>query len=55
MIQIKNYINGKYLDPIQNEWLDNYNPADGSIYGKTPNSSSQDDDAEIARLQSYTK
>lgn len=42
MIQIKNYINGKYLDPLQNEWLDNYNPADGSIYGKTPNSSSQD-------------
>ena len=42
MIQLKNYINGEFLDPIQNEWLDNYNPSNGSVYGQTPNSSLKD-------------
>ena len=42
MIQLKNYINGEFLDPIQNEWLDNYNPSIGSVYGQTPNSSLKD-------------
>ena len=42
MIQLKNFINGEFLDPIQNEWLDNYNPSNGSIYGQTPNSSLKD-------------
>ena len=42
MIQLKNYINGEFLEPIQNEWLDNYNPSNGSVYGHTPNSSLKD-------------
>lgn len=42
MIQLKNFINGEFLEPIQNEWLDNYNPSNGSIYGQTPNSSLKD-------------
>ena len=42
MIQIQNYIDGAFVNPIQNEWLDNIDPADGLVYGKTPNSSSKD-------------
>ena len=42
MIQIQNYINGVFSNPIQNEWLDNISPADGVVYGKIPNSSSED-------------
>ncbi|GAA0873194.1 aldehyde dehydrogenase [Gangjinia marincola] len=39
---IQNYINGEFLDPISGEWLDNYEPAVGEIYGKIPNSSEDD-------------
>ena len=42
MIHIQNYIDGVFSDPIQNEWIDNIGPADGLVYGKTPNSSSKD-------------
>ena len=41
-MNIKNYINGTYTDPLSNEWLDNYCPADGQIYGQLPNSSEED-------------
>ncbi len=42
MRDIKNFINGEYVDPISGEWLDNYNPATGEVYCKLPNSSSID-------------
>jgi len=42
MIKIKNYINGEYVNPISNEWIDNYNPSNGEIYGQIPNSSKED-------------
>ena len=42
MIQLKNFINGEFLNPIQNQWLDNYNPSNGSIYGQLPNSCLKD-------------
>ena len=45
-MQVKNFINGNYQDPISNDWLDNYSPINGSIYGKLPNSSY--DDVELA-------
>jgi len=41
-MNIKNYINGQFISPISNEWIDNYCPADGGIYGKIPNSSKED-------------
>ncbi|MBT7851623.1 MAG: aldehyde dehydrogenase [Formosa sp.] len=41
-MHIQNYINGVFSDPIQNEWIDNIDPADGLVYGKIPNSSSED-------------
>ena len=39
---IQNYINGQYVNPISNEWIDNFCPANGEIYGQIPNSSKQD-------------
>lgn len=41
---IKNFINGEYLDPKKDRWLDNYNPASGEIYGKIPDSTREDID-----------
>lgn len=42
---IKNYINGVYVNPVDDYWLDNYNPATGAVYGQIPNSSQADVDA----------
>ncbi|WP_439151488.1 aldehyde dehydrogenase [Winogradskyella sp.] len=39
---IKNYINGKFTNPIKKNWIDNYNPANGEVYGQIPNSSKED-------------
>jgi len=41
-MKIKNYINGKFSPPITDEWLDNYCPDNGEIYGQIPNSSTKD-------------
>ena len=41
-MNIQNYINGKYLPPLANEWVDNYCPANGEVYGQIPNSSAKD-------------
>ncbi len=42
MKKIENYIDGKYIAPIKNNWLDNYNPAKGEVYSQIPDSSSED-------------
>jgi len=42
MIQIQNYIDGRFVNPIQNEWIDNTDPSNGLVYGKIPNSCSKD-------------
>lgn len=41
-MKIQNFINGKFENPISNEWIDNYCPANGEIYGQIPNSSKKD-------------
>ncbi len=41
-MNIKNYINGQFQNPEKDEWLDNYCPANGEIYGQIPNSSKTD-------------
>ena len=41
-MKIQNYINGEFVNPIQDDWLENYNPAIGEVYGQTPNSSIED-------------
>ena len=41
-MNIKNYINGEFTNPITNNWVDNYNPTNGEVYGQIPNSSKED-------------
>ena len=41
-MNIKNYINGDFSNPVSNDWLDNYEPASGEVYGQIPNSNAQD-------------
>ena len=46
---IRNYINGAFQNPSSNEWLENYCPATGDVYGHLPNSNKEDvDNAYIA-------
>ena len=44
MQTIQNYINGTIEDPLSGDWLDNYCPANGEVYGKIPNSDQADVD-----------
>ncbi len=46
MQKIKNYINGELVDPIKNEYIDNYEPATGQVYSQIPQSTN--DDLELA-------
>ena len=41
-MNIQNYINGKFINPVQDNWIDNYNPSIGEVYGKIPNSTKED-------------
>jgi len=41
-MNIKNYINGEFVNPVSNNWLDNYNPSNGEVYSQIPNSSTED-------------
>ncbi|MGC6284087.1 MAG: aldehyde dehydrogenase [Polaribacter sp.] len=41
-MKIQNYINGAFVDPISNEWIENIEPAFGEVYGQIPNSNSED-------------
>jgi aminomuconate-semialdehyde/2-hydroxymuconate-6-semialdehyde dehydrogenase len=39
---IKNYINGQWIAPINNQYTDNINPATGAIIGQIPDSDAHD-------------
>ena len=41
-MNIQNYINGEFVNPINGNFIDNYNPANGEIYGQIPNSTTED-------------
>ena len=41
-MKIKNYINGSFREHHSNEWLDNYDPSIGEVYGQIPNSNQID-------------
>jgi len=42
MHKILNYINGEYMPPQASEWVDNYNPSEGVVYGQIANSDKAD-------------
>lgn len=50
--EIKNYINGVFLAPIADRWIDNYCPATGAIYGRIPNSCKEDVETAYAAAKS---
>lgn len=53
-VGIRNYINGTFQNPMANGWLDNYNPANGEVYGRIPNSSKEDvENAYIAAKSAF--
>jgi aminomuconate-semialdehyde/2-hydroxymuconate-6-semialdehyde dehydrogenase len=41
-MNIKNYINGAFTNPIEGKYLENYNPAVGEVYSQIPNSTIAD-------------
>ena len=43
-----NFINGQFVEPVANQWLDNVNPADGKVIGRIANSSAADIDRAVA-------
>ncbi len=45
---IQNYIGGKFLPPAAGNYLDNFNPATGEIFGKIPDSDAADVEAAVA-------
>lgn len=51
-MNIQNYINGQYVNPVSDQWLDNYCPANGKVYGQLPNSSKED--VEVAYIAAKT-
>ena len=51
MKKIINYIDGKYCDPISNEWIDNYNPSNGEVYSQIANSNEEDVKAAYAAAE----
>ncbi|NVJ89128.1 MAG: aldehyde dehydrogenase [Flavobacteriaceae bacterium] len=55
-MKIKNYINGEFVNSISNNWLDNYNPSLGEVYGEIPNSDSKDvEKAYQAAVKAFSK
>ncbi|MFN6086606.1 MAG: aldehyde dehydrogenase family protein, partial [Fluviicola sp.] len=40
--QLQNFINGKYVDPVKGNYIDNYEPATGKVYSHIPNSTEED-------------
>lgn len=41
-MNIQNFINGQYIDPVGGDWLDNIDPARGKVYGRIPDSDARD-------------
>ena len=53
-MKIQYFINGNFHNPNENNWLDNYCPADGEVYGQIPNSSKSDvENAYIAAKSAF--
>lgn len=47
VLNIYNYIGGEMVTPIQNQWLDNTEPACGTVYMRVPKSTSEDIDKAV--------
>jgi aminomuconate-semialdehyde/2-hydroxymuconate-6-semialdehyde dehydrogenase len=45
---LQNYIGGQFFPPASGQYLDNYNPATGQVFGRIPDSDERDVDAAVA-------
>ncbi|RKE98289.1 aldehyde dehydrogenase [Ichthyenterobacterium magnum] len=53
-MNIQNYINGNFHNPINDNWIDNFNPSNGEVYGQIPNSTKEDvENAYIAAKSAF--
>ncbi|KAJ3271536.1 Aldehyde dehydrogenase 8 member A1 [Terramyces sp. JEL0728] len=41
-MNLTNFIDGQFVEPVERNYLDNINPATGAVYGQIPNSTSKD-------------
>ena len=41
-LKIQHFINGEFKNPINDDWIDNYCPATGEVYGQIPKGSEED-------------
>lgn len=48
---IHNYINGAFSTPVDNKFLDNYEPATGKVYGRIPDSGAADVEMAVAAAE----
>lgn len=44
---LENYIGGNFIGPLSGQFIDNFNPATGALYGQIPNSNDKDVDAAV--------
>lgn len=44
---LENYIGGNFIGPLSGQFIDNFNPATGVLYGQIPNSNDKDVDAAV--------
>lgn len=51
MEKIQNFIDGQYINPINGNYIDNFEPATGKIYSQIPNSSIEDVEAAVAAAE----
>ena len=55
MEKILNYINGELVEPINGNYLNNYNPSNGEIYSLMPDSEKQDINNAVAAAKEAFK
>ena len=55
MEKILNYINGELVEPVNGNYLDNYNPSNGQVYSLIPDSEKEDIDNAVASAKEAFK
>jgi aminomuconate-semialdehyde/2-hydroxymuconate-6-semialdehyde dehydrogenase len=51
MIRLQNFINGDFHAPVKGQYIDNYEPATGKVYGEIPNSTEEDVELAVAAAE----
>ena len=51
MIRLQNFINGDFLAPVKGQYIDNYEPATGKVYGEIPDSTEEDVELAVAAAE----